>query len=96
MDSRAFFLIGRGKLLPLQGERRVTTVTKGDCPGLGGAAPSGRMDEGGDALSGRIGEGGNAISGRIGEGRAALSGRMDEGGLGIWACCGACGLGFCH
>ena len=49
MDSRAsFFLRGGGKkLLPLQGDRRATTVTQGDCPGLGG-----------DALSGRIGEGG--------------------------------------
>ena len=31
-----------GKLLPLQGDRRATTVTQGDCPGLGGAALSGR------------------------------------------------------
>ena len=47
-----------GKLLPLQGDRRATTVTQGDCPGLGGAALSGRIGEGGDALSGRMDEGG--------------------------------------
>ena len=63
-----------GKLLPLQGDRRATTVTQGDCPGLGG-----------DALSGRIGKGGDALSGRIGKGVDALSGRMDEGWLGFCA-----------
>ena len=77
MDSRGLF--GVGKLLPLQGDRRATTVTQGDCPGLGGDALSGRIGEGGDALSGRIGEGGDALSGRIGEGGAALSGRIGEG-----------------
>ena len=49
MDSRASFF-GVGKLLPLQGDRRATTVTQGDCPGLGVDALSGRMDEGGARL----------------------------------------------
>ena len=56
MDSRAFF--GVGKLLPLQGDRRATTVTQGDCPGLGGAALSGRIGDcpglGGAALQGTL------------------------------------------
>ena len=73
--------MGVGKLLPLQGDWRATTVTQGDCPGLGGAALSGRIGEGVDALSGRIGEGWAALSGRIGEGGAALSWRIGEGGL---------------
>ena len=83
MDRRAF--LGVGKLLPLQGDWRATTVTQGDCPGLGGAAPSGRIGEGVDAFSGRIGEGWAALSGRIGDcpglGGAALQGTLAKEGL---------------
>ena len=64
-------MIGRGKLLPLQGDRRATTVTQGDCPGLGGSALSGRIGKGGDALYLSL------RSVTVG------SGRMDEGGLGF-------------
>ena len=80
MDSRAFF--GVGKLLPLQGDRRATTVTQGDCPGLGAAAPSGRIGDcpglGGAALSGRIGEGGAALQGTL-----AKEGMPFQGALAI-------------
>ena len=59
--------------MPLQGDRRATTVTQGDCPGLGGAALSGRIGKGGDALY---------LSLRP---VTVGSGRMDEGWLGFCA-----------
>ena len=70
MDSRAFFGVGgEKKLLPLQGDRRATTVTQGDCPGLGGAALSGRIGDcpglGGAALQGTLAKEGMPFQGAL-------------------------------
>ena len=63
--------------MPLQGERRANTVTQRDCPGLGGAALSGRIGKGGDGLYlslGRV---------TVGVGRVAVGeqgiGLLDQG-----------------
>ena len=92
--------------MPLQGDRRATTVTQGDCPGLGAAAPSGRIGEGGAALSGRMDEGWLgfcAINDNISLAHGLAAGRVRTRLLPLmtissWllALLGACGLGFCH